>query len=340
LVISFVLDWIAANRYGAYFIGAFVLTLIVIYRGGFWSRLAVLLFNLVLGGIVLNAQYSSEQIVSLLSGHFPALRLTGAFLLVIAVPILVVIFGNIYCGYICPFGAVQELLGYIIPERIKQPIQTESMRKARFIKYIVLFVLIIVFFISRDRTTLAAEPLISIFNFSSTNYGFIRGNWSATGGFVLIMAALIGSLFYTRFWCRYLCPAGAFLSLLNNVAVLKRYLPTKKFSRCEFGLTAKDQMDCIYCDRCRYTTQVPRTAKEQVTTVTRVLIPYALAAAILISSVSIGRLRQVIPVGSDYSATVAPSGGQPRDVDTQRIQTLIEQKRLSDHEAEFYEKVE
>lgn len=340
LVTSFILDWITANRYLTYFIGAFLLSLIVIYRGGIWSRLAVLLFNLVLGGIILNAQYSSEQIMSLLSGHVPALRLTGAFLLVIAVPILVIIFGNIYCGYICPFGALQELLGYVVPERFKQPIQVESMRKARFIKYIVLFVLLIVFFLSRNRTTLAAEPLISIFNFSSSNYDFIRGNGSVTAGLLIVAAALIGALFYTRFWCRYLCPAGAFLSLLNNVAVLKRYMPTKKFGRCEFGLTAKDQMDCIYCDRCRYTTQVQRKAKEQVSTLTRVLIPYALVAAILISSVSIGRLRQVIPVGSDYSATLVPSGGQTRDVDMQRIRTLIEQKRLSNHEAEFYDKVE
>ena len=152
------------DNHGIYLIGAFVLALIVIYRGGFWSRLVVLLFNLVLGGIILNTQYSSEQIVTLLSVHTPALKLTGAFLLVIGVPFLVIIFGNIYCGYICPFGAAQELLGYIVPGRFKQPIPPESMRKARFIKYVVLLVLIIVFFFSRNRTTLAADPLISFFN--------------------------------------------------------------------------------------------------------------------------------------------------------------------------------
>jgi hypothetical protein len=34
------------------------------------------------------------------------------------------------------------------------------------------------------------------------------------------------------------------------------------------------------------------------------------------------------------------ASGEPRDVDLQRIRTLIEQKKLSDQEAEFYEKVE
>ena len=62
----------------------------------------------------------------------------------------------------------------------------------------------------------------------------------------------IGILFVTRCWCRYLCPTGAFLSLFNQCAWLKRLLPAKKYGRCEFGLTGRDHLDCIYCDRCRY----------------------------------------------------------------------------------------
>jgi Na+-translocating ferredoxin:NAD+ oxidoreductase RnfG subunit len=351
------------DNHGIYLIGAFVLALIVIYRGGFWSRLAVLLFNLVLGGIILNTQYSSEQIATLLSVHTPALALTGAFILVIGVPLLVIIFGNIYCGYICPFGAAQELLGYVLPGRFKQPMPTESMRKARFIKYVVLLVLIIVFFLSRNRTTLAADPLISIFNPSTLGfdrYPLLAGRFSIydfqSAMLLTVVAVLIGSIFYGRFWCRYLCPAGAFLSLLNNVAILKRYLPAKRFGSCEFGLTPKDKMDCIHCDRCRYSKQGSasrtKTKPSKVVFPTEpkmapgkgrfgvVLVPYVLTVAIFVSAVSVSRFMQVVPMGRDYSAALAPSGGQSRDVDMQRIRTLIEQKRLSDREAEFYKKVE
>ncbi|MFB0554703.1 MAG: 4Fe-4S binding protein [Phycisphaerae bacterium] len=351
------------DNHGIYLIGAFVLALIVIYRGGFWSRLVVLLFNLVLGGIILNTQYSSEQMATLLSVHTPALALTGAFLLVIGVPLLVIIFGNIYCGYICPFGAAQELLGYVLPGRFKQPMPTESMRKARFIKYVVLLVLIIVFFLSRNRTTLAADPLISIFNPSTLGfdrYPLLAGRFSIydfqSAMLLIVVTVLIGSVLYGRFWCRYLCPAGAFLSLLNNVAILKRYLPAKRFGRCEFGLTTKDKMDCIHCDRCRYSKQ--GSASRAKTKPSKVvlpiepktapgkglfgagLVPYVLAVAIFVSAVSVGRFLQVVPTGRDYYIALAPSGGQPRDVDMQRIRNLIEQKRLSDREAEFYKKVE
>jgi len=325
------------DKAGIYLITAFVLALIVTYRGGFWTRLAALFFNLAIGGIWLNAQYSSEQIATILSLHVPALGLTGAFLLVVGMPLLVMLFGNLYCGYICPFGAAQELLSYIVPERFKHPIAIENMRKARFVKYAILFILIIVFFSCRNRTTLATDPLISFFNLQFWKLSML----------MIATIALIGSIFYTRFWCRYLCPAGAFLSLLNNVAILKRYLPAKRFAKCEFGLTAKDHLDCIYCDRCRYQPKavlkekpLPRPDYAPMGLLSRYFVAAVLIVAILISTISISRFLQVIPTGLSQPTISVSSGGQPRDVDLQRVRILIEQKRLSDREAEFYKKVD
>jgi len=332
------------DMHGIYLISAFMLTFIVIYRGGFRSRLAVLCFNFVVGGLILNAQYSSEQMATILSLHRPAMELSGAFLLIVVMPLLVVIFGNIYCGYICPFGAVQELLGYVVPRRFKQQIPAGKMVKARFVKYVVLFVLIIVFFVSRDRTTLAADPLISIFNFRFSISAFwpTISNWQLS--MLLIVAlALIGSIFYTRLWCRYLCPVGAFLSLLNNVVVLRRFLPAKRFGRCEFGLTPKDKMDCLYCDKCRYE-EYKGTAVLTPYTPLKVLSRYfvvcVLIAAFFVSMVSVNRFFQVIPAGFAQPVVSASAAGQPRDVDMQRIRTMIQQKRLSEQEAEFYEKID
>jgi len=334
------------DTHGLYLIATFVLALIVTYRGGFWSRLVVLLLTLVVGGIVLNAQYSSEQIATILSLHVPSAGWTGAFLLVAAIPLLVIFFGNIYCGYICPFGAAQELLGYVVPERLKHSITLEKMRKARFVKYVVLFIFIILFFSSRNRSTLATDPLIWFFSLRFWKWSMI----------VIVTAALIGSALYVRFWCRYLCPAGAFLSLLNNVVVLKHYLPAKRFAKCEFGLTAKDHLDCIYCDRCRYRRQETENRRQKtechdaisktqykidpVRLFSNYFVILVLIIAIFVSTVSISRFLQVIPAGLGQQAVLAPSGGQPRDVDLQRVRTLIEQKRLSDREAEFYKKIE
>ena len=167
------------------------------------------------------------------------------------------------------------------------------------------------------------------------------------------MAALGCSIFYTRFWCRYLCPVGAFLSLFNNIALLKRYTPAKIFGRCEFGLDAKDQMDCLYCDRCRYIPKAapavrrpqaekPETLQLHPYTPLKLLSRYFVIAvlvfAVFISSISISSLLQTLPAGTPaFSISAA---GEPRDLDLQKIQTMIQQKKLSDREAEFYKKID
>jgi predicted membrane-bound spermidine synthase/Na+-translocating ferredoxin:NAD+ oxidoreductase RnfG subunit len=322
---------------GIYLISACVLALFVIYRGSFWSRLVIICFNLVVGGVILNAQYSSEQMATVLSLRSPAIGLSGAFLLVVGIPLLVIIFGNIYCGYLCPFGAAQELLAYVVPPRFKPigSIPAELIRKAGFVKYVVLFVLIMVFFVSRNRTTLTADPLIAVFSGSSALY---------TAGVGLIIAiAFIGSIFYTRFWCRYLCPVGAFLSLLNNVIVLKRFLPAKRFGRCEFGLTPKDHMDCLYCDRCRYQTKdlgIESAVAVPASYLSRYLLLAVVSVGIFVSAISVKRFWQVIPTGVSRPVVSVSGTGQPRDVDLQRIRTMIQQGKLSDKEAEFYKKSE
>ena len=293
--------------------------------------MGVLILSFVVGGLWLNAQYSSEQIASLLSGHTPAPALTGIFLFVVIIPLIVLLFGNIYCGYICPFGAAQELAGTVVPARFKPPMPTESMRKARFTKYIVLLIVIAVFFVSRDRTTLRGDPLISVFGLTVT-MGDVK-----TPLLLVVAAALIGSVFYSRFWCLYLCPVGAFLSLLNRVALLKRYLPAKKFGRCSFGLTGKDKMDCIQCDKCRYDKGAVTRTRDQKSA--PVFLTCVLAVALFVSSVSVSRFLQVIPAGADTDV-VSVTGGQPRDVDLQRVREMIRQKQLSDKESEFYKRIE
>jgi hypothetical protein len=326
---------------GIYLLVAFASTLFVVYRGGFWSRLAVLIFNLVLGGIWLNAQYSCEQIASILSLHISATGLSDTFLLAAGIPLMVILFGNIYCGYICPFGAMQELLGYIIPRRFKKTLTVETMQKARFFKYIILLVLILVFFVSRNRTTLAGDPLISFFSFRFIKTGF----YSAI--ILIIAVALTGSIFYPRFWCRYLCPAGAFLSLFNNLAIFKRYLPAKRFGRCEFGLTPMDNLDCLYCDKCRYEfKKAPAKKYEPLAGDTSaklwnksLLIVVVLTAGFL-SAVSLNRFSQVVSVNFERPVISSFSGGRPRDIDVQRIRTKIAENKLSDKEADFYKKVD
>ncbi len=301
------------------------------HKGAFWSRIGVLTITFLLGGLVLNAQYSSEQIATLLSLNTPTVSLAGVFLLVVGVPLIGLLFGNLYCGYVCPFGAAQELLGYVLPRRFRPAPPRDSMQLARFIKYVILSVLLIAFFLSRDHRTLAGDPLISIFalrSILSDGPAWMYG---------LVAIALIGSLFYVRFWCRYLCPVGAFLSLLNQFRLLRRWLPVPWFGKCEFGLTANDHLDCLSCDRCRHPTP---SVGANTGTGGRSLILAAAVCGLFLVSLSLSQFRWVVPSILEEPVPAAATAGQPRDIDVYQIRTLIEQRQLSDKKAQYYRPID
>ncbi|MBP7050504.1 MAG: 4Fe-4S binding protein [Phycisphaerae bacterium] len=230
-----------------YWAAGILLALVAICHGRLWSRLAVLAFTAGVGGVWLNRQYSTDHVIRLLSGQGLLDSPIAAVCLLLGVPLVVLLLGNVYCGYLCPFGAVQELLGIVLPKRFKARPCLATMTAARFLKYSVLFVLVVAFFWTGSTHFLEMDPLTLVFNRQFWSEGFL-----ASPGLITAVVVLFGALIVTRMWCRYLCPTGAFLSLFNAGGWLGRFLPAKKFGRCEFGLSGRDRLDCIHCDRCRY----------------------------------------------------------------------------------------
>jgi hypothetical protein len=235
-------DWLVV-----YWAGGIVLALIVIHHGKLWSRLAMLALTAGVGGFWLNRQYSTDHVMRLLSGQGLLGSPIANACLLLGVPLIVLLLGNLYCGYLCPFGAVQELLGFVLPKRFKARPALSTITAARFIKYGVLFSLVAIFFVTGSKRFLDMDPLTLVFNRQFWSEGLL-----ASPGLILAILVLLAAPLVTRIWCRYLCPTGAFLSLFNLAGWLGRFLPAQKFGRCEFGLGGRDRLDCIHCDRCRY----------------------------------------------------------------------------------------
>ncbi|MBN1362052.1 MAG: 4Fe-4S binding protein [Sedimentisphaerales bacterium] len=230
-----------------------------ILHGRFWSRLVLLALTVGVAGFWLNKQFSTDHVIRLLSADGLLAGTLGGLCLLLGVPLLILLFGNLYCGYLCPFGALQELVSLIAPKRFKARLSLPAITLGRSLKYGVLFVLVVAFFTVGSKHLLEADPLTSAFDRQAWS-----GNLFASLGLILAILALLGSLFVTRLWCRYVCPTGAFLSLFNRAGWLARLLPAKKFGRCEFGLGGRDHADCIYCDRCRYTNPLVPTRDDVV----------------------------------------------------------------------------
>lgn len=226
------------------FTALLVWTMVVLaarYRPGRWPRRLILTVSLILFGIELNLQYASQQVMALLSGNFSREITSSGFFLMVIIPMVVALFGNIYCGYLCPFGALQELIGDLRPTRILPDPRRQVWRYGRFAKYVMLFLFVLLFALTGDFSVLHADPLITIFAAARDRMVII-----------LVLCLLALSFFFRRFWCRNLCPAGAFLALLGGVRLLRRFLPKTRPEVCDMGVRNRSELDCLQCDRCRH----------------------------------------------------------------------------------------
>lgn len=231
-------DW-TYDRHFLFFVGMTFIALIMRYNPKSSLRKFQLLAVLGVGGLMFNTQYSLDNTLQMLGGQIPSIALQGGFILAVGVPLLVLLLGNIYCGHLCPFGALQELLYDIKPKRLRISPDKSLWRAARWIKYMVLFAAVIVYSISRSREIGEADPLVNAFS--------DIGNLFALS----TLAILLLAVFFNRFWCRNLCPVGAFLSLLNKVRLL-RFVKFRIYpGHCDLGVRSRRDYDCINCDRCR-----------------------------------------------------------------------------------------
>ena len=200
--------------------------------------LFLILLSLFMGS--LNIQYSLDSLFRLWEGHWQSFGITASFL-AWAVPLSVVLCGNTYCGYLCPFGALQELISYLRPSGWNLFPSRVLVRFFSSIKYILLIAFLTVYAFSGNRHLCSADFLTSFFQqLKSLSLPLFPG----------IMLGI--SFFYPRFWCRCFCPSGAFLNLLNGFKIISELIPRVNPGRCPMRLNSGEEMSCLHCDQCRY----------------------------------------------------------------------------------------
>lgn len=159
---------------------------------------------------------------------------TGNIVLLAITLFLGIFFGRVFCGWICSFGALQGAVRWVGSKIIKKRIiiNTKIDKILRLIKYPLLF--LILFF-----TYKTASLIIRPFD-PWTTYGHIFSGLSEIlaeflGGFIVLIAVIVGSFFIDRFFCKYACPLGAFLGIIRvfNINTITR-----------------DKDTCILCKKC------------------------------------------------------------------------------------------
>lgn len=197
-------------------------------RHFYWFRIGFLTVTLVYLGWYANAQLSVVNLMalfgSLVSGFsWQAFLLDPlTFILWFAVAAALLFWGRgAYCGWLCPFGALQELLNQIARKlRIPQWTLPWGLNERLWpLKYMIFLGLFGVSLASVEQ----AERLAEVEPFKTA----IILNFVRAWPFVAYAAALlIAGLFVERFFCRYLCPLGAALAIPARLRMfdwLKRY---------------------------------------------------------------------------------------------------------------------
>lgn len=208
-------------------------------------RLALQLASLLVLGFWFNTLFTEIDLINLSQGHVSSWASNPQRWLLLGFVLLsAVLLGPVWCGFVCPFGVLQELLSRLGRRLyLRRYVDHELESRARYLKYLLLALLLTVVWISGDSTWAGFDPMQHIF----------AGHWAGhLSGWIgaIILLSLAGSLFYVRFWCRYLCPVGAFLALFNKLALLTRFGPQRRFEHCDLGVRSEYDIDCIRCQRC------------------------------------------------------------------------------------------
>ena len=180
-----------------------------------WTRLAFLSVTLVWLGWIAGAQLSVVNVLtfthSLLAGFRWEFFLLDPLIFIlwsyVAVAMLFWARG-VFCGWLCPFGALQELLAEAARRLGLPRVQVPFALHERLwpIKYIIFLGLFAVSLSSTNLAVLGAE--VEPFK-TAIALKFVRG-WPFV---VYVLVLLTAGLFIERFYCRYLCPLGAALAI-------------------------------------------------------------------------------------------------------------------------------
>lgn len=149
--------------------------------------------------------------------------------------------GRFVCGWLCPFGLIQELLHKIPSRKLRLP------KALTYLKYAVLLIFVMILPVTATNYMGMGKPAFCQFICPS---GTLLGGLPMLGThpelrktigslfsvkLVILLVTLVGCVFVFRFFCKTLCPLGAIYGLLNKVSVYHLEV---------------DKEACVHCGKC------------------------------------------------------------------------------------------
>jgi NosR/NirI family nitrous oxide reductase transcriptional regulator len=172
------------------------------------------------------------------------------YVFMLFVVVTTVLWGRVYCGRVCAFGALTQLMDPIVPDKMRLEIPVRIEKYANLVKYGVLAAVLAYYFVTKDVVVPIryVEPFWMFSLFGTTPM------WIGLG--VLLLATVL----IRNLYCRFLCPVGATLGIISSLTTvfrIKRWSECKTCKICEktcqWGAIRGPQIvksECVRCDDC------------------------------------------------------------------------------------------
>ena len=231
------------------FVAFATLAMVSFFRKSVALKYVTLVTAVVYLGLAKSQLISVVNVFSLLGGNLPVFKYSLAWYLFAGFTVVsTVLWGRLYCGRICAYGAFTQLLDRVVPARLRVDVPAWLERRAAKVKYGLLGTILVYFFVTSDISA----------------YRYVEPFWMFTGQatvglWVGLALLLVATVFVRNLYCRFLCPVGAFLGLLSNLTVfrIKRWSEcnTCKICEkaCEWGAIEGPKIlmtECVRCDDC------------------------------------------------------------------------------------------
>ena len=243
---------------------------------------------------------------ALLAGTFTFSEYGNSLFLLLAVLIATAIFGRYFCGFICAFGSMQDVLRFGGKQLYKKKIVSEKAdRWLKLLKYVVLAFIIIGVWILNVTGSLIWSPW-TVFGLF-TDFGNLPAlSYVLSVGGLIFLGIMVGSFFIDRFFCRYLCPMGAVFSVISKFRVIRIKKPSSNCGNCRLcsakcsmsiPLQGKDKVtsgECINCMECVSACAKGNVRSEVAPTVTGVVVSAAVAGVYFVGNLPATEEKMVV----------------------------------------------
>ncbi len=232
-----------------FFTGFAALVLVGFFRKSVPLKYVTLAAAVVYMGFTKSQLISVVNVYGLVTGNMPVFRYSLAWYLFAAFTVVTtVLWGRLYCGRVCAFGALTQLMDRVVPARLRVDVPPWLEPRAAWIKYGLLATVLVYFLATAD---------IPAYRWVEPFWMFTRRGTTAM--WIALALLLAATVFVRNLYCRFLCPVGAFLGILSKATVFRikrwRECDTCRICEkaCEWGAIQGPRIDmteCVRCDDC------------------------------------------------------------------------------------------